>query len=117
MIADSTDTTADSGTMASTAGTEATMIMIGVRTMIIIGTATTATTGTATTASNGATREVAAKVAATGRIDEAIRLHQQTLADRERLLGADHPRTLTSRHSLAAAYQAAGRGRVRARRR
>jgi hypothetical protein len=31
------------------------------------------------------------------------------LADRERLLGPDHPYTLASRHNLAVAYQEAGR--------
>jgi low affinity Fe/Cu permease len=46
---------------------------------------------------------------AAGRADEAIPLLQQTLSDRERLLGPDHPDTLKSRNSLALAYQAAGR--------
>jgi hypothetical protein len=32
----------------------------------------------------------------------------QTLADRERVLGADHPDTLTSRNDLAAAKRAPG---------
>ena len=36
-------------------------------------------------------------------------MHEQNLADRERVLGADHPDTLTTRNNLAAAYQAAGR--------
>jgi len=31
------------------------------------------------------------------------------LADRERVLGGDHPGTLSSRSNLASAYQAAGR--------
>ncbi|MEU3622492.1 tetratricopeptide repeat protein, partial [Amycolatopsis coloradensis] len=31
-----------------------------------------------------------------------------TLADSERVLGPDHPNTLTSRNNLAGAYQAAG---------
>jgi hypothetical protein len=31
-------------------------------------------------------------------------LHEQTLADRERLLGPDHPDTLPSRSNLANAY-------------
>ncbi len=44
-----------------------------------------------------------------GRVDEAIPLVEQTLAARERLLGADHPSTLSSRHALAAAYRDAGR--------
>ena len=34
---------------------------------------------------------------------------KQTLADRERVLGPDHPDTLTSRNNLAYAYVAAGR--------
>ncbi|MGY1947719.1 tetratricopeptide repeat protein, partial [Nocardia asiatica] len=34
---------------------------------------------------------------------------EQALADRERVLGADHPDTLGSRNNLASAYQAAGR--------
>ena len=44
-----------------------------------------------------------------GRTDEAITLHQPTLADCERALGPDHPDTLTSRNNLALAYQDAGR--------
>jgi len=44
-----------------------------------------------------------------GRTGEAITLHEQTLADRERLLGPDHPDTLSSRDNLASAYQQAGR--------
>ena len=44
-----------------------------------------------------------------GRLDEAIDLHERTLADRERTLGADHPDTLASRNNLASAYESAGR--------
>src|SRR6266702_2909910 len=44
-----------------------------------------------------------------GRGGEAIPLHKRTRADRERVLGADHPHTLTTRNNLAAAYQSAGR--------
>ena len=40
---------------------------------------------------------------------EAIPLCEQVLADRVRVLGADHPDTLTSRNNLATAYQAACR--------
>ena len=36
-------------------------------------------------------------------------MHEQTLADRERILGPDHPDTLNSRNNLATAYRAAGR--------
>jgi eukaryotic-like serine/threonine-protein kinase len=45
----------------------------------------------------------------TGRIDEAIALHESTLKLRESNLGLDHPDTLTSRNNLAIAYQYAGR--------
>ncbi|WP_311469799.1 tetratricopeptide repeat protein, partial [uncultured Actinomyces sp.] len=44
-----------------------------------------------------------------GRLDEAIDLHERTLADSERVLGPDHPDTLTSRGNLASAHQDAGR--------
>jgi hypothetical protein len=36
-------------------------------------------------------------------------LYEQTLTDRERMLGSDHPDTLTTRNNLAIAYHAAGR--------
>ena len=39
---------------------------------------------------------------------EAITLLEQTLADRERVLGADHPDTLAVRISLANAYRDGG---------
>ena len=39
---------------------------------------------------------------AAGRTDEAIRLHQQTLADCERMFGANHPKTKAARKDLAA---------------
>lgn len=35
-------------------------------------------------------------------------LDEQTLADRVRVLGEDHPQTLSSHNNLAVAYQAAG---------
>jgi hypothetical protein len=44
-----------------------------------------------------------------GRTADAIPLLQQTLAARERLLGAEHPNTLASRNNLASAYRATGR--------
>ena len=44
-----------------------------------------------------------------GRLDEAITLYEQTLADRVRVLGGDHPDTLASRNNLAGAYYSAGR--------
>jgi tetratricopeptide (TPR) repeat protein len=42
------------------------------------------------------------------RTAEAIALHERTLADRERLLGTDHPDTLRARNNLAAAYRVTG---------
>ena len=44
-----------------------------------------------------------------GRLEEAIPLHERSLADREQALGPDYPNTLSSRSNLASAYQAAGR--------
>ena len=44
-----------------------------------------------------------------GRTAEAIALHEQNLAARERLLGPRHPDTLQSRNNLAEAHRAAGR--------
>ncbi|MFI9846752.1 tetratricopeptide repeat protein, partial [Nonomuraea sp. NPDC051941] len=41
-------------------------------------------------------------------LTRAIPLYELTLADRERVLGPDHPDTLASRHNLAHAYEAAG---------
>ena len=40
---------------------------------------------------------------------QAIAVGEPLAADLERMLGPDHPDTLNSRNSLAAAYQAAGR--------
>ncbi|MFD8246913.1 tetratricopeptide repeat protein [Nocardia sp. NPDC059691] len=44
-----------------------------------------------------------------GRVDEAIALYEQNLADAERLLGPDHPDTLIARNNLGRAYHSAGR--------
>lgn len=44
-----------------------------------------------------------------GRLTDALPLFEATLAARERILGPDHPDTLTSRNNLATAYQDAGR--------
>ena len=44
-----------------------------------------------------------------GRLNDAIPLYEQTLADRRAVLGPEHPDTLTSRNNLAGAYQSAGR--------
>ena len=43
-----------------------------------------------------------------GDLGRAIPLLEQALADSVRVLGADHPHTLTSRNNLAVAYRAAG---------
>jgi tetratricopeptide (TPR) repeat protein len=43
-----------------------------------------------------------------GDLGTAIPLLEQTLNDRERVLGPDHPDTLTSRNNLAFAYESAG---------
>ena len=54
----------------------------------------------------------AGQLKAAGRTEDAIRLHEQTLEVRERVLGLDHPDTLASRNNLAGGYHAAGRMEV-----
>ena len=44
-----------------------------------------------------------------GRLKQAIDLHEQNLADRERILDPNHPDILASRNNLANAYQDAGK--------
>jgi tetratricopeptide (TPR) repeat protein len=44
-----------------------------------------------------------------GRTGEAIEIDERVLADRERLLGPEHPDTLTARANLASSYRSAGR--------
>jgi tetratricopeptide (TPR) repeat protein len=44
-----------------------------------------------------------------GDLTRAVALQRRTLAESERVLGPDHPDTLTSRNNLAAAYESAGR--------
>ncbi|WP_203927994.1 tetratricopeptide repeat protein, partial [Virgisporangium ochraceum] len=44
-----------------------------------------------------------------GRLREAIGLFETVLADRRRVLGEEHPSTLTSRNNLALAYESVGR--------
>ena len=44
-----------------------------------------------------------------GRTAEAIAIGEQVVADRERLLGPDHPDTVTARANLATSYWSAGR--------
>jgi tetratricopeptide (TPR) repeat protein len=46
---------------------------------------------------------------AAGQTAEAISLYKRALDDSGRVLGADHPNTLTTRNNLAMAYRAAGR--------
>ena len=41
--------------------------------------------------------------------EDSIELYEQVLAERERVLGADHPDTLTVRNNLAGAYKSVGR--------
>jgi len=48
---------------------------------------------------------------APGRAAEAIRLHEQPLAHRERVLGPDNPDTLRARNNLAAANREGARAR------
>ena len=43
-----------------------------------------------------------------GRLGEAIALYEQVLADRIRVLGPDHPDTLSSRNNLASVHQKVG---------
>ena len=43
-----------------------------------------------------------------GQTGRAAEYHQRAAVGYARLLGADHPRTLTWRNNLASAYQAAG---------
>jgi tetratricopeptide (TPR) repeat protein len=52
-----------------------------------------------------AVRQLRASADVSRAIDTGIR----TLADSERVLGADHPQTLSSRNNLAGAYESAGR--------
>ena len=44
-----------------------------------------------------------------GRFEEAATIHQENLEVRQRVLGPEHPDTLTSRNNLASAYDSAGR--------
>ena len=46
---------------------------------------------------------------ASGRLDKAITLYEQTLEDHTHILGPHHPHTLTTRNNLASAYHDAGR--------
>ena len=52
---------------------------------------------------------IASAYVSTGRLSEAIALLEQLLTDSIRVLGEDHPNTLTSRNNLAGAYESAGR--------
>ena len=44
-----------------------------------------------------------------GRLEQAIDLYEQNLAEALRVLGPDHPNTKTFRKNLAAVYRAVGR--------
>ena len=52
---------------------------------------------------------VARAYLSTGLLNQAIALFEQNLADRERILGPNHPDTLASRNNLASAYRSADR--------
>ncbi|VEG28712.1 tetratricopeptide repeat protein [Actinomyces howellii] len=52
---------------------------------------------------------IARAMLAAGRLNEAIDLYEQTLTDTQRILGPNHPDTLTTRSNLAYAYQDVGR--------
>ena len=67
-----------------------------------------------TTETLAARNNLAAAYRAAGRPAEAIPLFEQNLAACERLLGADHPRTVASRHNLDHARQEANQRRTRA---
>ena len=53
----------------------------------------------------GSRNNLAYAYGAAGNLDRAIPLYEQTLADRERVLNADHPQTKLVRGNLAAARQ------------
>ena len=53
--------------------------------------------------------DIARAYESAGRLGEAIALYEQVLADRTRVLGPDHPDTLSSRNNLAYAYISVGR--------
>jgi len=57
----------------------------------------------------GSWNRLAMSYLAAGRAADAVPLFERTLADCERVLGADHPNTLRSRNNLAMSYLAAGR--------
>ncbi|MGO9791661.1 MAG: tetratricopeptide repeat protein [Solirubrobacteraceae bacterium] len=52
--------------------------------------------------------ELASAYRAAGRVAEAIAIYEALLADKERILGTEHPSTLTTRNNLASAYRALG---------
>src|SRR5947209_5101966 len=56
-----------------------------------------------------AQENVATAYMAAGRLDDAIVLHEQTLAKQWRLLGVQHPDVLSSSANLAFAYLSVGR--------
>lgn len=58
---------------------------------------------------NSRGRHLAAAHRSGGRLDEAIDVYETTLASNRRVLGDDHPQTLTSANNLATAYANAGR--------
>ena len=50
-----------------------------------------------------ARNDLASAYQTAGRLEEAITLYEQVLAESERVQGADHPNTLATRNNLASA--------------
>ncbi|MFD4613394.1 tetratricopeptide repeat protein, partial [Streptomyces sp. NPDC058440] len=46
-----------------------------------------------------------------GRLEDAVSLHEKVAADRQRVLGSDHPSTLSSRRELEKTQDAARQNR------
>ena len=70
--------------------------------------AAAATASTDTPATAALLNRAAAFLENQGALSRAIPLFERSLADCGRVLGENHPDTLTSRNNLAGAYQAAG---------
>jgi hypothetical protein len=56
-------------------------------------------------AEKGSASILAGAYESAGRLEKATPLHERTLADRERVLGADHPDTLTSQNNLEGSFR------------
>ena len=60
---------------------------------------------------DGGTQQPRVRIQAAGDFSRAIALHEHALEEFQRVLGADHPATLTACNNLASAYSAAGEPR------